>query len=44
MYIKNIEDTIDEKTLEEHLKKFGKINSSKISKGKDSKSLGYGYV
>lgn len=47
IYVKNLDDTLDDKGLEEMFKKFGEITSAKVSKitsKKDAKSLVFGFV
>jgi polyadenylate-binding protein len=44
LYIKNLEDSIDDKKLEEMFSKFGKITSAKVMTDDNGISKGFGFV
>jgi polyadenylate-binding protein len=44
IYIKNIDESVDEKTLEKDFEKFGKITSCVIQKDENGKSRGFGFI
>jgi polyadenylate-binding protein len=44
IYIKNIDESVDEKTLEKDFGKFGKITSCVIQKDENGESRGFGFI
>lgn len=44
LYIKNLEDGVDDKKLEEMFSKFGKITSAKVMTDESNNSKGFGFV
>jgi len=44
IYIKNIDESVDEKTLEKDFGKYGKITSCIIQKDENGKSRGFGFI
>jgi len=44
LYIKNLDDTIDDQKLREEFEKFGTINSCKVMRDERSVSRGFGFV
>jgi len=44
IYIKNIDESVDEKTLEKDFSKYGKITSCVIQKDENGKSRGFGFI
>jgi RNA recognition motif-containing protein len=44
VFVKELDETVDIKTLDSVFCQFGAIFSSKIPEGDDGKPLGYGYV
>ena len=44
MYVKNLEDTVDDDRLREEFSRFGKITSAKVMVDDSSHSKGFGFV
>lgn len=44
LYVKNLDDTLDDKSLDDAFKKFGTITSGRIMRNPDGTSKGFGFV
>ena len=44
LYIKNLEDEVDDNTLRKEFSKFGNITSAKVMRNENGRSKGFGFV
>uniref|UniRef100_A0A0K0D0R2 Polyadenylate-binding protein n=1 Tax=Angiostrongylus cantonensis TaxID=6313 RepID=A0A0K0D0R2_ANGCA len=44
LYVKNLDDTVDDETLRKHFESYGKITSCKVMTDENGRSKGFGFV
>lgn len=44
LYVKNLDDTVDDETLRKHFETYGKITSAKVMSDEHGRSKGFGFV
>lgn len=44
LYVKNLDDTVDDETLKKHFEPYGKITSAKVMTDENGRSKGFGFV
>ncbi|KAJ1371595.1 hypothetical protein KIN20_033578 [Parelaphostrongylus tenuis] len=44
LYVKNLDDAVDDETLRKHFETYGKITSAKVMTDENGRSKGYGFV